>query len=645
MPCVWRAGARRAAQRHVQVSQRLASAPTIARFISSQPRPPLLKLEDALLKSLAPTSIDSSSAGSPSSLHWKVNDFGADECWAIVAPASEQGGAVRRELIDILSGRLCPRTSTFNAQHPPVHPFLLDPTQPNVPPRSSSQAIKHVSFATKMGSTSSSGDFTNYIARYGAIREQDRVTLYERLMDLLDCPVGLVAATKLVPDPFAPADAANQVGRFKYKSDTERQAALSKAQHAHEVIKQMAPLLLINDELLHRPVIALSNGQTRRARILSSLITGAELVVLEEPFSGIDVATRKRLGDLFAQLHAGRRPRLVLVLREQDSIPDLVTHVLKVDDRGIITSLGPRAHGSTNNVSSTSKEPKEGGHAVVLSNSSNGIGRGDTSSPPYIALHSVSIQYGDKVVLDSINLSLHPGMRLVLAGDNGSGKTTLLALLLGDHPKSFSFPGSSLSLFSHARDHPSNARALLNRRMGHLSPELFNAFPRKPPTAGGLTVGEVVASGFENVFARRSYTDAQKQRVWSLLALFADLIKTPQNTLLRDDIHTLSDRAFAQLSHGSQAVVLFLRAVVGNPQVLVLDEPFQGMDRRQVERTRAFLDRPEQFAVGNSDAEREADVEQRRRMAVVLVSHYESEWPTSFGELLRLSDGKVVERI
>lgn len=347
----------------------------------------------------------------------------------------------------------------------------------------------------------------------------------------------------------------------------------------------------------------------------------------------------------------------MLVLREQDTIPDLVTHVLKVDDQGCITSLGPRNSSSSASTSAsapTSTSPridaKQGGHDVVLSNSRSGIGTGDTSSPALIALHSVSIQYGAKLVLDSIDLSLYPGLRLVLAGDNGSGKTTLLALLLGDHPKSFSFPASSLSLFSHARDHPSNARMLLNRRLGHLSPELFNAFPRKTLAAGGLTVGEVVASGFENVFARRKYNDLQKERVWSLLSLFSDLIRSPQgsshgSTQEKEDVRRVSDRAFAGLSHGSQAVVLFLRAVVGNPQVLVLDEPFQGMDRRQVERTRAFIDRPCDFLIGATAEEQQRDQEERRRMAIVLVSHYESEWPTTFGSLLRLSDGKVVERI
>lgn len=581
--------------------------------------PPLLSLQNARLRSL------------DTPLNWSVNDLGSSECWAVIAPASDQGGTLRRELIDILSGRSRPR------HHPPPHPFLSS--------GSTRTAIKHVSFATKMGASSTSGEFTNYAARYGAIRDEDRVTLYERLMDLLDCPVGLVAHQKLLPDPFKTDNEADNVGLFKYKSDSERQAALRKARQADRVIKRIAPLLLITDELLHRPVIALSNGQTRRARILSSLIAGAELVVLEEPFSGIDVSTRARLSDLFAELHAQRKPRLVLVLREQDAVPHCVTHILKINDAGKITSLGPSNAASSSQPSSAPAT----GPDLIQSNANAGTGIGDASFPALISMNSVSIVYGEKTVLDRIDLSIHPGTRLVLAGDNGSGKTTLLALILGDHPKSFSFPSDSLSLFGQARDHPTNARTLLNRRLGHLSPELFNAFPRRPLSTGGLTVGEVVASGFENVFARRAYTQPQKERVWQLLTLFADLIKSPTGSSLSSDqssdVKTLSSKGFSELSHGSQALILFLRSVIGNPQLLVLDEPFQGMDRRQVERTRAFIDRPEDFPLGADQSQVEKDLEQRKRIAIVLVSHYEIEWPTTFGRLIRLSDGRIAEQI
>ncbi|SPO26891.1 related to ABC transporter family members [Ustilago trichophora] len=603
---------------------------------SPSPLPPIFKLENALL----------SSSPSSTPLNWTINDAGNSECWAIIAPASQAGGAVRRELISILSGQLRPRLSPSNLQHPPPHPFLSSTS--NQTSLHATKAIKHVSFATKIGaSSSSSNDFTNYSARYGAIREGDRITLYERLMDLLDCPVGLIAAQKLVPDPFTSSSPLDQVGLFKYKSASERQQALRKATQADKIIKSMAPLLLIDEELLHRPVIALSNGQTRRARILSSLISGAEMVVLEEPFSGIDAGTRVKLNTLFEDLHAKRRPRLVLVLREQDAVPELVTHVLKVDDDGEITSIGPRNSDPCSCSSTHKTEPAPGGPHIILSNSRSNTGTGDKSSPPLVNLNNVSIVYGEKTVLDRITFSIHPGQRVILAGDNGSGKTTLLALLLGDHPKSFSFDSETLSLFSHARDHPSNARMLLNRRLGHLSPELYNAFPRRSVCQGGLTVGEVIASGFENVFARRRYTHSQKHRVYALLEHFHDLIKSPHHQTSKhdSDIATVSNTGFSNLSNGSQALVLFLRSIVSNPPLLVLDEPFQAMDKNQVHRTTAFLDHPHLFPIGSSPHQILADLQQRSSIAIILVSHYQDEWPKTFGSLLRLSHGKVVERI
>ncbi|KAJ1021961.1 hypothetical protein NDA18_005198 [Ustilago nuda] len=632
--------------RSVPASLRVASrtvSPTTASTIlpastitrSPPPRPPLLKLCKAHLKTPASTR----------TLDWTINDHAAEECWAIIAPASEQGGCVRRELVDILTARIPPRLSCCSLRHPPAHPFLLHPSQPDAPPRAASQLIKLVSLATKTRRPSpGSGESTHYLARYGAIRDQDRTTLYERLMDSLHCPVGLVARQRFLPDPFVPASTEEEA-LFKYKSCWEREKALHKAKEADRMIRKMAPLLLITDELLDSPVIALSNGQTRRARILSSLIVGAEVVVLEEPFSGIDADTRVKLSELFRQLHAARSPRLVLVLREQDAIPDLVTHVLRVNDQGDITYLGRRRAEKEGAKQPAAKQP---GPTQIRSNAALNIGRGNTSLPAIVSLCSVSIQYGQKVVLDKVSLNIHPSTRLILAGDNGSGKSTLLALLLGDHAKSFSFPSTSLSLFSHARDHPSNARSLLNRRTGHLSPELFNAFPRKALSTGGLTVAQVVASGFENLFSPRKYSQSQKQRVDALLHPFVDLISRTRDATApshTEQVQECSARPFKDLTHSSQALVLFLRAVVANPQLLVLDEPFQGMHKCYLERIRRFIDHPQNFPIGATPELVADDLRERRQMAIVLVSHYQSEWPLTFGSLVRLHQGRVVEHI
>ncbi|EPQ26742.1 uncharacterized protein PFL1_05721 [Pseudozyma flocculosa PF-1] len=657
-------------------------------------RPPLLQLRNAWLRSVWAAQPDTSHSGTGGALDWTIRDRAKQECWAIIGPASERGGRARREVVDVILGRSRPKQASSKGgddltaicqqihgrpYHPNVHPFLSDRMSGTAGElrRTPHDAIKHVSFATQIGGTG--GEFVNYSARYGAIREQDRVTLYERLMDLLGVPVGLVAAQKMLPDPFAASTgtAGDAVGLFKWSSEQARQTANERALEADAVVRQMAPLLLIDDHLLHRPVIALSNGQTRRARILSSLVSGAELVVLEEPYSGIDAGTRQKLSQLFARLHAERRPRFVLVLREQDEVPDFITHLLRLDESGAISHLGERKSDDSNQATALSHDAKSEAaprnlparadpYDLLLRNAAEDVGRGDERQPPIISMNDVSVAYGNTKVLDSINLRIWPGDRIVLAGDNGSGKTTLLALILGDHPRSFSFPRDQLSLFGMARDEPLNARPLLGQRIGHLSPELFNAFPRKSAERGGLTVGEVIASGYGNVFARRSYSEAQKQRVWALLSRFAHLVKSSDGrTIMEDavqadrggapdlaDVRAVSSRGFTELSHGSQAVVLFLRALVGRPRLLVLDEPFQGMDAKQVETIRRFLDdstarsvAPDRWAIGETAEEKAADTEARQQMAIVLVSHYESEWPTRFGRLIRLKGGLVEERV
>lgn len=234
--------------------------------------------------------------------------------------------------------------------------------------------------------------------------------------------------------------------------------------------------------------------------------------------------------------------------------------------------------------------------------------------------------------------------------------------MLGDHPQSFALPEQQLTLFGKARDAPGNATLLLARRIGHVSPELFNAFPRKDSERGGLTVGEAIGSGFSGVFSRRPLTDQQKLRIWRLLAAFQDVIDAPDASNApghavaasrpSDDTtdplaqaKRLASASFAATSLGTQSIVLLLRAIVHGPSLLILDEPFQHQSARQVERARAFLDEPEVYAIGETEQERAEDAKARRAMSLILVSHYEAEWPRSMNALLRLEAGRVSERV
>lgn len=182
-----------------------------------------------------------------------------------------------------------------------------------------------------------------------------------------------------------------------------------------------------------------------------------------------------------------------------------------------------------------------------------------------------------------------------------------------------------------------------------MSPELANAFPRKGLDRGGMSVGDAVASGFDGIFSRRPRSEDEWTRVKELLLQFQSVL-TASNTSgaaggssKQDDggnIDRLIELPFVGLSPGSQAVVLFLRSIVHRPRLLVLDEPFQGMSSRQVKLVRDFLDGRTPDAEASS-----LEKQWREEMAVVIVSHFEEEWPSTAGRLIRLSDGKVVEAI
>lgn len=613
-------------------------------------RPALVSLQNAQIPHLqGVVSPSSPCIQKGNALTWKVNDEGAIECWAIIAPSAETGGQVRAALLNILLGRVRPRRAEKPEQrHDTVHPFL---TQLSQTESTTHRPIAHVAFETRTGGN---GAFVDFSVRYGSIRDQDRVTLWEHLMESCGVYTGAIARQHMRPDPLAPVDT-DTTGLLKWESKALENKKRAEAEQVRDRIMAMAPSLSL-DSLLDRPVVALSNGQTRRARILRALLGGAEFVVMDEPFTGLDVPTRASLSQLLGTLHARRRPRLCVFLREQDTVPSFVTHILRVDEDGYITQLGDKTKTTPllTSASSTTRYAL-GGYDLVKENHARGLGVGQTAAETIVSMHNVSIEYGGVPVLRNVTLALHPGTRMVLMGDNGSGKTTLLSLLLGDNPRSFALPASMLRMWGAARDAPSNAHVLLQRRIGHLSPELFNVFPRQHLDAGGLSVADAIASGFHGIFTKRSRTPAQEARVLSLVRMFAQELwqEGPAGGNAMPRAHDIAEMAFTSLPHGAQALVLLLRAMVHRPALLVLDEPFQGMSAQQCAKARAFLDaQSPNDAMSTSwlwdelanEEERAAEQAWRERMAMVVVSHYETEWPRSCGRFLRLSQGHVTEQ-
>jgi ABC-type molybdenum transport system ATPase subunit/photorepair protein PhrA len=151
---------------------------------------------------------------------------------------------------------------------------------------------------------------------------------------------------------------------------------------------------------------------------------------------------------------------------------------------------------------------------------------------------------------------------------------------------------------------------------GHTSPELNNSFPRRHGPQG-LTARESIVTGFENVFTYRRPTEEQSRRADELIEAFG-----------HHGGADFADRLFAELTIAEQALVLLLRAFVKRPKLLVLDEPFAGMDAEMVQKAKQFID----TALGDDQA-------------LVMISHYEDELPDSVDRVLKLEAGKIVEHI
>lgn len=336
--------------------------------------------------------------------------------------------------------------------------------------------------------------------------------------------------------------------------------------------------------LLDRSFIKLSNGQTRKARIGKALLQHPAVLLLDNPFVGLDATFRADLTDWLGEL-VNHGLTLVFVT-ESEEIPPFATHVAIVGAgqlqwAGLVKDYQP-AH---------RPEPSSVELPVLQTKPQR------TDFTEAFRLQNITVRYGETIILDDVNWVVRAGERWALFGQNGAGKSVLLGLLYGDHPQAYA---NQVSVFGHRRGKSGESIWDVKRRIGFVSPELHLYFPQH------LSVRQVALSGLTDTLTPPARVSAEAE---------ADLIRL----LSYFDLgHTLQ-RPFGTLSAGEQRLILLVRAFLKNAPVLLLDEPFQAIDGYYVERARKLID---------SFTDK----------TILFVTHNQGELPQTIDQLFTLSD-------
>lgn len=344
------------------------------------------------------------------------------------------------------------------------------------------------------------------------------------------------------------------------------------------------------DRLLDKVIITLSSGELRKYQLIKSLLCSPKLLIMDNPFIGLDKVTRSQLAALFAEL-AGEGLTIVLVLSRSEEIPDFVDTVIPVEGQLPLPKM--------------SKAEWLAAHPVpqrhVPESAESGAETPDAASgdetQEVLRFRDVSIRYGDRTILESLKWTVRRGEHWALTGENGSGKSTLLSIVCADNPQSYA---CDIDLFGRRRGTGETIWDI-KKHIGYVSPEMHRSYCRDIPA------GDIVASGlFDTIGLYVRPTEAQKASCMGWMERFG--------------IAGLAQTSFVKLSSGEQRLCLLARAFVKNPDLLILDEPMHGLDEKRREMVRGIVD----------DYCSDPDV------TLVMVTHYPEELPSCVDRRLEL---------
>lgn len=344
---------------------------------------------------------------------------------------------------------------------------------------------------------------------------------------------------------------------------------------------------------LDKYIISLSSGELRKIQLIKTLFAAPRVLIMDNPFIGLDVETRRQLHGLLSDIAKEQTLQIIIILSKNGEIPSFITHVIEVKDMkaGQKMPVNEFIASDENNRHNKVTFPT---HPFLTELPCN---KACEDCDKVVEMNGVNIRYGNRNILDHFNWNVRKGEHWAVSGPNGAGKSTLLSLVCADNPQAYA---CDITLFGRKRGTGESIWDI-KRRIGYVSPEMHRAYH------SDIAAVKVVASGLKDtvgLYAQPNVKENETCRLW--MDIFG--------------IKELADKTFLKLSSGEQRLVLLARAFVKDPELLILDEPFHGLDDANrlmvTEIIETFCRRPGK--------------------TLIMVSHYKEELPPCIDHTLTL---------
>jgi molybdate transport system ATP-binding protein len=350
------------------------------------------------------------------------------------------------------------------------------------------------------------------------------------------------------------------------------------------------------EDLRAKQLIKLSNGETKRLMIAAALLKNPLLLLLDNPLTGLDVETRKEFDTILEEITASGIS--VVMATQPYEMPAAITNIAVLKNGAVSQIIYKNEYNPLLFVQNDKEKADRRKLKELLATA---------HKPAYkyiVKMNSVHIKYGEKVILNDVNWQVLPGEKWALLGHNGAGKSTLLSLINGDNPQAYA---NDIILFDKKRGTGESIWDI-KKKIGFVSPELHQYFPTENNCL------QVIESGYYDTLGlfRPGNKKMEEKALQWMQALEIDKYA---HVLLKN------------IPASAQRLCLLARALIKNPDLLIFDEPCQGMDQHQQLHFKNLVN----AVCDLSD------------VTLIYVTHYQHEIPDSVNKVLKLDKGVVSE--